>query len=62
MTVPEVKEALGNPVSYNNAEYIMTAYTLRKKDNKLYHQAELQDPCGNSLLIVGLDKIERLLA
>ena len=57
MTPQDVKVALNHDVSYNGGTYKMTAYTLRTVGGKLFQQAELQDPCGNSVIIAALDKI-----
>ncbi len=45
-------------VSYNNSNYIPTAYILRFKDNKWFHQAELHSLQANSAIIVELGKVE----
>ena len=58
MTPQDVKTALNHDVTYNGTAYKMIAYILRSKGGKLYQQAELQDPNGNSVIIVALEKVE----
>lgn len=61
MEVNDVKEYLGKKVYYRISpndiehEYILNAYILRKKDNKLIKQVELQD--NNSVLTAPLYEI-----
>jgi hypothetical protein len=55
MKIEEVKPNLNRKVQYNGSEYILNACILRKTTG-FYYQAELLS--GNSVLIVGLDKVE----
>lgn len=65
MEVEEVPKQLNRRVRYKNsrhfvdAEYIFTAYILRKSGNKAVRQAELQDiKSQRSVLIVPLEEVE----
>lgn len=68
MTIAEVKNNLGKPVSFSNkklfiesAMYILTGCILRKGDKEFYYQAELTDVRNNkSVIICKLDEIEKV--
>lgn len=64
MEVEEVPKYLNNRVHYKNkrhfidADYIFTAYTLRRINGKVFRQAELQDlKTQHSVLIVPLAEV-----
>ncbi len=64
MEVEEVPKYLNKRVHYKNerhfidADYIFTAYTLRRINGKVFRQAELQDlKTQHSVLIVPLAEV-----
>lgn len=64
MEVEEVSKYLNKRVHYKNerhfidADYIFTAYTLRRINGKVFRQAELQDlKTQHSVLIVPLAEV-----
>lgn len=64
MEVEEVPKYLNRRVHYKNerhfidADYIFTAYTLRRINGKVFRQAELQDlKTQHSVLIVPLAEV-----
>lgn len=59
MNISEVKRSLGRRVKYNGSEYLFTGCILRKSENGLYYQSELQDLKANrSIIICRLTEIE----
>lgn len=61
MDVKEVKKSLNESVDYNGKKYTLRACIIRKNSTGYYYEAEILDKCGNSLIICGLDEIERIL-
>ena len=64
MEVEEVPKYINKRVKYKSvgsfidADYIFTAYILRKVGNKIFRQAELQDlKSQHSVLIVSLEEV-----
>lgn len=64
MEVEEVPKYLNRRVHYKNerhfidADYIFTAYTLRRINGKVFRQAELQDTRSqHSIIIVPLSEV-----
>lgn len=58
MTGSEVKKYMDRKVVYQDKEYYLSAYILRKKDGVYRHQAELVEIGGNTVYIVELEKVE----
>ena len=58
MTLPDVKQSLGKPVTYDGHQYTMTAYILRYTDKGLMHEAELLDKNKNSVVVAALEKVK----
>ena len=61
MEPKDVKSALNTHVKLkdSNADYLFTAYTLRKGKKGFIHQAELQDvKCGHCVIISPLEDVE----
>lgn len=58
MTPQEVKDRLGNTVTWHGTEYILNAYILRKNFDRIYRQAELQDKTKRSVIIARLEEVE----
>jgi hypothetical protein len=60
MDVKEVKEVIASRklVTYDNTDYIVTAYILRLIDRKWQHTLELKDLKANSVRIVLMEKVE----
>ena len=68
MDISEVKYNLGKPVQLViprhsiDCEYILTGCTIRRDDrNQFYYQAELTDTKSNSLAIVCLESIHKIV-
>lgn len=57
MTGAEVKENINRKVVFQGSEYYLSAYILRKKDDRFYHQAELAEINGHTVYIVDLKKV-----
>lgn len=60
MDVKAVKEVISNKklVTYDNANYTVTAYILRLIDGKWQHTLELKDLKAKSVRIVPIGKVE----
>ena len=61
MELNEVKKNLNDPVNYNGKRYTLRACIIRKNNSGYYYEAEILDKCGNSIIVCGLDEIERTL-
>lgn len=58
MKIAEVKATLGRRVRYAGADYILTAYILRRGPKGFIHSGELRDlKAENSVLIARLEDI-----
>lgn len=60
MKPQEVKDNLGKLVVWKEKSYVMNAYILRVRNEKLFYQAELQEIDRNCAMIVNLSEVEAL--
>jgi len=51
------REYLNKPVKYNDADYVVTALTVRLCEKGYYYQAELRDKCNHSVCIVRVEEV-----
>ena len=60
MELKAVKEVIANKnlVTYDNADYTVTAYILRFNGKAWQHTLELKDLKANSVRIVPMEKVE----
>lgn len=62
MKLAEVKKNLNKPVDFKGKRYTLKSCIIRKNENGYYYEAEILDKCGNSIVICGLDEIERVVS
>ena len=64
MEIKDFTKNINKIVRYNdgrqNLDLILTACILRIYNNKFYYQAELTDKNNNSVVIVPLEKVEKV--
>lgn len=59
MTLEQVEAAMDHKskVLFNGMECTVTGCMLRRENGKRYYQLELQDPCGHSIMIADMERV-----